>query len=110
MSPQAQRVAIAEACGWVRVPNKKAWCQHHLCLGPHVKLAELPDYLSDLNAMHGSEKVLNDAQKYHYRNYAMQAVATPFVSETEDCIFTMVHATASHRAEAFLRTLGKWTD
>ena len=58
----------------------------------------LPDYLTDLNACHWMEKVLNSQQSHEYYVQLAMKVNRPFI------------ATASQRAEAFLRTLGLWED
>ena len=59
----------------------------------------IPDYLDDLNAMHEAEKVLDFNQLRDMEDsVSFQFAVYPF------------HATASQRAEAFLRTLGLWTE
>ena len=98
MTPEQQRIAIAEACGW-------KW---HSRYKGSIKVwdngldyvfwdSDLPDYLNDLNAMHEAEKVLNNEQWVAYGRELNRLG-----------VFPMVHATASQRAEAFLRTLGIW--
>ena len=58
---------------------------------------DLPDYLSDLNAMHEAEKVLTAVQRAQY------------IQELERiCEYDICFATASQRAEAFIRTLNLW--
>jgi hypothetical protein len=57
-----------------------------------------PNFATDLNAMHGAEKVLAQAQTDEY-------IAVLFDSTYEATL-----ATARQRAEAFLRTLGKWEE
>lgn len=108
MSPEAQRIAIAEACGWTK-------CEHvasiNLTKGippannpPKYStyengMAQLPDYLNDLNAMHEAEKMLTnlvDQLTYLYK-------LSPVKSE-----WTLATATARQRASAYLRTIGKW--
>jgi hypothetical protein len=58
-----------------------------------------PDYLNDLNAIHEAEKVLNNVQRERYRTELVYSHAG-----------RDVFATAAQRAEAFLRTIGKWED
>jgi hypothetical protein len=105
MTDQQINAAIAEACGWKDV------CQHpknpNVWVGKHAgRLQEVPDYCDDLNAMHEAEKVLapknwnNFSEKWHdYYWYLRRADAD-----------RAIHATARQRAEAFLRTLGKWEE
>jgi hypothetical protein len=61
---------------------------------PHWKCAK--DYCNDLNAMHEAEHTLTSAQLLDY-------IAFLF-----DATYEATVATARQRAEAFLRTLGKW--
>jgi hypothetical protein len=90
MTPEEQRTAIAEACGWkTGYRDPEAW-------------HPLPDYLNDLNAMHEAEKGLVSLQWVSYSR-RLQTLC--------DESFTWpIHATASQRAEAFLRTIGKWKE
>jgi len=57
-----------------------------------------PDYLNDLNAMHGAEKMLECGEAYE----------TELIRSCKDA--PIWHATATQRAEAFLRTLNLWTE
>lgn len=61
MSPEAQRIAIAEACGWVNQGRaKRIPALLFRWVNPSTKAvvdaSDLPDYLNDLNAMHESLK------------------------------------------------------
>lgn len=139
MTPEAQRIAIAEACG-IHVCGG---CNHQIdpeCChcGSPVKMhtrgdghgpvpmgcvcgydskdvirleePDCPDYLNDLNAIHEAEKVLTPEQQIEYGRQLVKHViglnSVMVMRETFDC----VHATAAQRAEALLRTLGKWED
>ena len=96
MKPEAQRIAIAEACGTL---------QWSYALPQKCVAASVPDYLNDLNAMHDAEKVLTEKGAnawFVYIELIVRLNATPFEHST------IVHATAAQRAEAFLRTIGKW--
>ncbi len=64
-------------------------------------MMEVPHYYSDLNAMHEAEKTLTDNQISPFLMILSQEV------EGVDWAF---RATASQRAEAFLRTLNLWRD
>lgn len=107
MTPEQQRIAIAEACGWTRCvcgdPECGAWFAPDAspddpCLGP-------PDYLNDLNAMHEAEMMLNRKQ---YLNYVTELGYV--VGNTGVEYYDLIRATAAQRAEAFLRALGKWVE
>lgn len=82
--------AIAEACGRRRNPQG-GW---------------YPDYCSDLNAMHQAEKGLAPKNWNRFSetwwNYYHHLL--------DGDVQKIIHATARQRAEAFLRTLGKWEE
>jgi hypothetical protein len=65
------------------------------------ELVFVADSCNCLNAMHEAEKVLNDEQKERYFFNLM-------------CLYgnwpKAIQATATERAEAFLKTLGKWEE
>jgi hypothetical protein len=121
MKPEIQRIAIAEACGWVReyadVPTWDASFNSYKGGYKPVRtmlfrrkekcfLAEnLPDYIADLNAMREAEKVLSRGEGYHQEGgFGLYKTALAEVCDEQHPI----DATAAQRAEAFLRTLGKW--
>jgi hypothetical protein len=132
VSPEAQRIAIAEACGWVEIKSEVDWLPNlitglftkpHLTKPGKVKVwitrREIPDYLNDLNALHAAEKVLlSDDATYSQRNFYASLLGSITLNDNgrgwqplsnDDC-FPILHATAAQRAEAFLRTLNLWTD
>lgn len=94
MTPEAQRIAIAEACGWKEgttgLWQDPAKSGYYAC----------PDYLNDLNAMHEAEKAMTTAQHLHYLAHLGTVCLHSGVAK--EC------ATAAQRAEAFLKTLGLW--
>ena len=100
MNPEQQRIAIAEACGWSTnklADNDGVW------FSPEGKMEpSLPDYLNDLNAMHSAEQVLTPEQRDDYY-YA-------FLHDKDIDHSWTVSATASQRAEAFLRAICKWIE
>lgn len=107
MTPEAQRIAIAKACGWKREPlyddepnGRKAYRHDDRRV---VYFRDLPDYLNDLNAMHEAEKTLDrikqdEIERTEYDRYWQWLRATASGD--------YVGATAAQRAEAFLRTKG----
>lgn len=118
MNPEAQRIAIAEACGWVReYADVQTWDASinsykggykpvHTILFRRkekcVRTENLPDYLNDLNAMHEAEKTLT---------YAQGGQMTMWIEHMNCAGYgPQLFATAAQRAEAFLRTLGKWEE
>jgi hypothetical protein len=112
MSPQAQRIAIAEVFGWKQTHivqmGKKGKFVSTYRKGRGNLRQSLPDYLNDLNAMHEAEKVLMAEWKEKYLD-----VLSGFTEgrRNPDYVWhTTVFATAAQRAEAFLRTIGKWKE
>lgn len=114
MIPEAQRIAIAEACGWrceKRVPFDLrpnailCWIRPG---GEEWQAQELPDYLNSLDCMHEAEKVLKigEWQKYHL------ALSNVCGCKNENAVEFNFHSiltsNASQRAEAFLKTLSLW--
>lgn len=89
MTPEAQRMAIAEACA-------------------PMKGAETPDYLNDLNAMHEAEKTLAPIKIRRYVGELWFTMCEDNVAGQME--IGTIHATARQRAEAFLRTIGKWEE
>jgi hypothetical protein len=81
VKPEQQQVAIEEACGWT------------------VWSCGVPDYLNDLNAMHEAENSLTTSQMTTMSQYLHRKIGVLWG-----------FATAAQRAEAFLRTIGKWKE
>jgi hypothetical protein len=103
MTPEQQRVAIAEVCGkW-----HSGW--PHEYINQADRLRHIPNYPFDLNAMHEVEQVLTDDQWPIYRDEIRLVVLGP-IRMVSDWCKSDIHATASQRAEAFLRTIGKWEE
>lgn len=112
MNPEQQRVAIAEACGWTEI--EPCTCCDTVSRGyeptPGAHKKHIPDYLNDLNAMHEAEKVLTNEQDLEYSCALEQVVEGRFVTNNSEDMRRLRSATASQRAEAFLRTIGKWEE
>ena len=88
--------AIAEACGIVGKDEYGPLYQT-----PDGWVVDCPQFATDLNAMHDTEKMLTNANMY-VMEYNIKAIV-----KGHGFYF---HATARQRAEAFLRTLGKWEE
>jgi len=109
MKPISQRIAIAGACGWHELPIGQVWqykdSECYAACDPNKPYAsQLPDYLTDLNAMHGAEKTVlfKDVDLYLKNAGELEGVCGGNLDA--------LYATAAQRAEAFLRTIGKWED
>ena len=102
MTPEAQRSAIAEACGWKLVMDNPLYEPYWEdpkgnMIGVSCGI-KCPDYLNDLNAMHGAEKMLESNQEQSYFELLHDIAGN----------LKFYRATAAQRAEAFLKTLNLW--
>lgn len=127
MKEEAQRIAIAEACGWTRIMASPGFASDDTFprgVEPRkqtmASFRALPDYLNDLNAMHEAEKALSREEgtggrardQWNLYVWFIYEVVTghPWESDTNDYPGDVLNATAAQRAEAFLKTIGKWVD
>lgn len=130
MDKDAQRIAIAEACGWSWFYAKH---NHWIVDGPNGEHFEpgygewepfdshtgdrnarfpkwhgcdfIPDYLNDLNACAEMENSLDASQWDIYR----RNLAKEWATNEDDGMWAAINSTAPQRAEAFLRTLNLWS-
>lgn len=101
MNKEKQRIAIAKACGWTVINGYICHVTPDKNNEPVIAtIAPLPDYCHDLNAMHEAEKVLTEDDAEKFRAWLLK-----LNGYNHDRV---VSCTAEQRAEAFLRTLGKW--
>jgi len=108
MTPEEQRIAIAEACpGRFKFFGGIGW--HYGRDGEDWRRCIDGDILSDFNAMHEAEKVLTEKQIRSYAFILAQVLDTSPTVDLDDQV-SNIHATAAQRAEAFLRTIGKWKE
>lgn len=123
MTDEQINAAIAEACGWKLQGSPEhqsatdGWqFGHTFAINPCLEVVSrnsIPNYCTDLNAMHEAEETLTeerwdvmfqylisirweDAGEDARRGIGLQKALSPS------------RAKAGQRAEAFLRTLGKW--
>lgn len=112
------RIAIAEACGWKFHIWEYEGDYAHCCLCHLDTLTRPlpqacnkgwsevpPDYPNDLNAMHEAE---SQAELDHYPLRERYSANLQMVCDRDKSPWPIWRATARQRAEAFLRTLGKW--
>ena len=107
MSPEQQRIAIAEALGYTQ---EESWldgrdCWSHKDHPPHAGFDVIPDYLHDLNACREFEEKLIALGPPALDTYEIFLLAS--CTRAGNRIF---RATAAQRAESFLKTLDKWTN
>ena len=137
MTPEQQQIAIVEACKWT-ARHYAHKCDgvtifrcgacggigHSNCYGngqgaisfscsvsPCCEEAVPPDYLKDLNAMHEVEKAVFRSSNL-WQKFVFEIIETSGGSGMceLDALCCLARATASQRAEAFLRTIGKWEE
>ena len=107
MKDKQINIAIAEACGWkyanneTHAPDGSFWWS---------KEPEIPDYCNDLNAMHKAEATLDFEQAELFEDELCDVTFknNDGLENPLPCRFSVCHATARQRAEAFLKTIGKW--
>ena len=100
MKPEQQRIAIAELVGL----KDLHYLSGQLCYDS-IHSYVVPNCLNDLPAMHEAENIITEDKWDDYDDYLCGV--TPYSWNRHKSV---IHATASQRAEAFLRTLNKWTD
>lgn len=121
MTPEKQRIKIAEAHGWALNPEcdflGKAFpqCWTHDDYNMVFHDYELPDYLNDLNAMHEAEEVcIGTIHAKKHGQILQEVTGWHCVGIVPDHARDLTHlsklsrATAAQRAESFLRTLNLW--
>jgi len=103
MSPKAQRIAIAEICGWREVDNG-GWREPLYAIGSGATyddgfFDDLPDYLNNLNPILAAVR----AQE----NHIQWAIFTELAGIVDSSV-PAATATAAQWSEAFLKAIGKW--
>lgn len=105
MTDEQINCAIATECGWT---VELSHMQSGIDVIRNGKRKPLPDYCNDLNSMYEAEGTLfNDNQKLCWKYVSKLHIAADPIGCGN---YAGAHATARQRAEAFLRTLGKWED
>ena len=108
MSDEQINKRIAEACGWkdVWVSTPTAW---PVGTSPTGGFEKVPDYCNDFNDMHEAEKAAFGGSTA-WQSFALHLVGITEASVLSelDTLCVILQATARQRAEAFLKTIGKW--
>jgi hypothetical protein len=98
MDPNKQRTAIAEYCGWKFDKN-----QYNQWISPDGTTWNYPPaYNNDLNQMHKAENHLPMELQDTYMEHLLDITGVKG--------WGICHALAEDRAEAFLKTIGKWKE
>jgi len=101
MNEHEQRIEIAKVCGWKFDTHKDSDGEYSFPVGASWYV--IPDYTDDLNDMLEAEKLLPDLNLYRKFLYII------VIEDQSNTSNEIAFATAAQRAEAFLRTIGKWT-
>lgn len=120
MSPERQRIKIAEACGWYAIRQGAPWevsdaYSNPELIGFHDSQGKqaIPDFCNDLNAMHEAETWLCEKRPdaaYAYDQKWLPEVTGAYQDAGLLNTLRLWHATAAQRAEAFLRALNLWEE
>ncbi len=132
MIDQEINIAIAEACGIkceqcggagirkkfgadeyakIRAMHKE-WIKRWPADEPDLPCVHelIPSYTTDLNAMHDAENILDYTQKRMLAHQIRKMHNDGEYNINPNALFKLYHATVRQRAEAFLRTIGKWRE
>lgn len=106
MKPEAQRIAIAEACGW------KPTTDGGICWNSEGEpIVTPPDYLNDLNAMHEVLNMLSDDENAEIWAQLKAIVTNTVTNGNLNRVipaWRVAKASAAEWSEAFLRARGLW--
>lgn len=117
MTQDAQRIAIAKACGWTEIERINV-CDFGGLRGvaPDGIRKIIPSYTTDLNAMHEAVMSLPSGLRDNTFVSAL-AMVCGFQAHGEHAWDTLhvgrcavINATAAQRAEAYLKTLNLYKD
>ena len=125
MTPELQRIKIAEACGWREVTKSGPFSGQIQGITPSADNARpaqalddrdgrqwywVPNYLHDLNAMHEAElALLRTDDLMATWIHTLRSICSEF-GDSQIGNALAARATAAQRAEAFLRTLDLWEE
>jgi hypothetical protein len=109
MTPEDINKAIAEYCGWVPIMEPYDFCgetgeveQWALYNNKGERIGYgLPNFYGDLDAMHEAEMLLDGP------NGSLSAF-DKYADTLAGLFGRSIRASAAERAEAFVRTIGKW--
>jgi len=107
VKPEAQRIAIAEWCGWVTDAGYENSLRDNAfygsCPARGIRWQRCPDYLNDLNAIHEAENKLDKGQAMEFERQLRTVCSSRYYS-------SVISSSAAQRAEALLKTMDLWTD
>lgn len=121
MTPEQINVAIAKACGWTAIKNCNTSVGGYCARSPDGEidytnlggsedaaiLISCPNYYGDLNAIRSVVRTLPGEQTVSYVKELRLIIERADDLRTVHW-FAVVEASAAQRAEAYLKTIGKW--
>lgn len=118
MTISAQRIAVAEFCGWTMMPaGKDSFGVNYEALANRghetILQSKLPNYPADLNATHEATQKLSKTQQdaFCLQLAKITGGLVKWNLEQMDVVaINVIDATAIQRCEALLRTIGKWEE
>jgi hypothetical protein len=127
MNPEKINIAIAEACGWTEIKAcgfSNGVPSNWNGKPPHYEQTEvieiIPNYYGDLNAMHeawlflrrgeGKDELRAEGDRTTYGEHLSTIASRVTMEHGGSYCYTLANLTAAQRAEAFLKTIGKWEE
>jgi len=110
MSDEEIKIAIAETQHFTKVEESNGAVYFFRDGAFRGEADALPDYANDRNAMAEAENALFPDQWERYGRELEKLVVSEEETAWAIIKFQLIHATARQRAEAFLRTIGKWKE
>lgn len=121
MKANKQQMVIAEMCGWREAFPKHSPPHPETKRGGillpyywvneinHARALQLPDYLNDQNAIYDAEEHFTYNQLLEY-THNLAVVHLKAANRNDWTYDAFVHIPANERAEALLKTIGKWEE
>jgi hypothetical protein len=100
MTNEQINIAVAEACG-IDLEKYRTY-------EGDINVSALKKYCKDLNAIQDAVMILPENKRILYGMYL--SCACGHIDKNNVGLWHISTATARHRAEAFLKTLGKWEE
>ena len=116
MSPEAQRIAIAKACGEINPRfTESGACIASTATADGIEWGThgVANYLNDLNAMRDAEQQLWEMDwsfRTIFNDHLANIIKRRKVNRNEWDAETLLDSTSAQRAEALLRTLNLWQE
>lgn len=110
MTNEQINLAVLEATGWRQKSSHMGLAT--VWVDPSGNKQEnFPDYCNDLNATHEAEEILASEEQCSIFARELAILVKGFAHDPFLGVSSYIwHATARQRAEAFLRTIGKWEE